>query len=389
MHALGDEEYSKRLTHYHRRVAEVAQRFGGLADDPQGDDGLMCYFGYPAASEDAAAQALRAALALCGGLADLGLHVRIGVSTGRVVIRQAQPVGTPVHHAARLQQQAGPGQVLVGEATRQIAADRFGFSLASGLAPFKGFEDGGPVYRLGKEQAVQGTGRFDARAHLTPFTGREAELARLQRHWQAAMAGRRQVLLRGEAGIGKSRLVRAFRRSLAAAGHRTLECRCAPEHAGSAFQPMIELLRSRLKINESDGFEAQITALRQLQVAGGAQADAAIALLGRLLSLPAELLPPLPASITPERLRQRTMDLLMNIAQGLDEQAPVCLLVEDVHWIDPSTRALMQRLIDGPPKQRVLLLTLRSGPASAGSGPAFEVPERVLGGLGSEAARAG
>lgn len=196
------------------------------------------------------------------------------------------------------------------------------------------------------------------------------------------MAGRRQLLLRGEAGIGKSRLVRAFRRSLAAAGHRTLECRCAPEHAGSAFQPMIELLRSRLKINESDGFEAQITALRQLQVAGGAQADAAIALLGRLLSLPAELLPPLPASITPERLRQRTMALLMNIAQGLDEQAPVCLLVEDVHWIDPSTRALVQRLIDGPPKPRVLLLTLRSGPA-------FEVPERVLGGLGSEAARAG
>ena len=390
MHTLGDEEYSERLTHYHRRVAEVAQRFGGLADDPQGDDGFMCYFGYPAASEDAAAQALRAALALCGGLADLGLQVRIGVSTGRVVIRQAQPVGTPVHHAARLQQQAGPGQVLVGEATRQIAGDRFGFSLAVGLAPFKGFEDSGPVYRLGKEQLAQGTERFDARAHLSPFTGREAELACLQQHWQAAMAGRRQVLLlRGEAGIGKSRLVREFRRSLAGAGHRTLECRCAPEHAGSAFQPMIELLRARLKIDEGDSVEAQITALRQLQVTGGAQAEAAITLLGRLLSLPAELLPPLPTSITPERLRQRTMDLLVYIAQGLDEQAPVCLLVEDVHWIDPSTRALVQRLIDGPPRQRLLLLlTFRSGPAEAGGGPAFEVPELVLGGLGYEAARA-
>ena len=390
MHDLGDEEYSERLTHYHRRVAEVAQRFGGLADDPQGDDGFMCYFGYPAASEDAAAQALRAALALCGGLADQGLQVRIGVSTGRVVIRQAQPVGAPVHHAARLQQQAGPGQVLVAEATRQIAGDRFGFSLASGLAPFKGFEDSGPVYRLGKEQAAQGTERFDARAHLSPFTGREAELALLQQHWQAAMGGRRQLLLlRGDAGIGKSRLVREFRRSLAAAGHRTLECRCAPEHAGSAFQPMIELLRSRLRINEGDPFEAQLSALRQLQVTGGAQADAAIALLGRLLSLPAERLPPLPGAITPERLRQRTMDLLVDIAQGLDEQAPVCLLVEDVHWIDPSTRALVQRLIDGPPQQHLLLLlTLRNGAAEAASGPAFELPELVLGGLGNEAARA-
>ena len=390
MHSLGDEEYSERLTHYHRRVAEVAQQFGGLADDPQGDDGFMCYFGYPSASEDAAAQALRAALALCTGLADLGLQLRIGVSTGRVVIRQAQPVGAPVHHAARLQQQAGAGEVLVAEATRQIAGERFSFSLASGLAQFKGFEDGGPVYRLGHEQAALGTERFDARAHLSPFTGREAELARLQQHWQAAMAGRRQVLLlRGDAGIGKSRLVREFRRSLASAGHRTLECRCAPEHAGSAFQPMIELLRTRLKIAEGDSAPTQVTRLRQLQVTSGAQADTAITLLGRLLSLPDELLPPLPAAITAERLRQDTMDLLVNIAQGLDEQAPVCLLVEDVHWIDPSTRALVQRLIDGPPQQRVLLLlTLRNGPADAGSAADFAVPELLLGGLGAAAARA-
>ena len=386
MHTLGDEEYSERLTHYHRRVADVAQQYGGLADDPQGDDGFMCYFGYPVASEDAAAQALRAALALCGGLADLGLQVRIGVSTGRVVIRQAQPVGAPVHHAARLQQQAGAGEVLVAESTRQIAGERFGFSLAAGLAPFKGFDDSGPAYRLGKEEAALGTERFDARAHLTPFTGRETELARLQQHWQVAMAGRRQaLLLRGEAGIGKSRLVREFRRSLAASGHRTLECRCAPEHVGSAFQPMIDLLRNRLKISDGDSVETQIDRLRQLQVSSGAQADHAITLLGRLLSLPADQLPPLAASITPDRQRQQTMDLLMRIAQGLDEQAPVCLLLEDVHWIDPSTRELMQRLIDGPPQQRVLLLlTQRSDSAAE---PAFQVPSLVLGGLGAEAAR--
>ena len=390
MHTLGDEEYSERLTHYHRRVAEVAQQFGGLADDPQGDDGFMCYFGYPSASEDAAAQALRAALALRSGLADLGLQVRIGVSTGRVVIRQAQPVGAPVHHAARLQQQAGAGEVLVAEATRQIAGERFSFSLHSGLAQFKGFDDSGPVYRLGQEQAALGTERFDARAHLTPFTGREAELARLQQHWQAAMAGQRQVLLlRGEAGIGKSRLVREFRRSLASAGHRTLECRCAPEHAGSAFQPMIELLRTRLKIAEGDPAPTQVARLHQLQVTSGPQADMAIALLGRLLSLPADLLPPLPAAITAERLRLATMDLLVNIAQGLDEQAPVCLLVEDVQWIDPSTRALVQRLIDGPPQQRVLLLlTLRNGPADGDGAAGFAVPELAMGGLGAAAARA-
>ena len=406
MHRLGDEEYSERLTHYHRRVAEAAQQHGGLADDPQGDDGFMCYFGHPVASEDAAAQALRAGLQLSGQFDDLGLRVRIGIATGRVVIRQGQPVGAAVHHAARLQQHAGAGGVLVSEATRQIAGERFAFTLETAVAQFKGFDGGGPVYRLRCEQALLGTERFDARAQLTPFTGREAELARLQQAWAAAMAGRRQVLLlRGEAGIGKSRLVHEFRRGLAAAGHRTLECRCAPEHAGSAFQPMIDLLRNRLKISAADTTLAQIARLRQLQVTSSDQADAAIALLGRLLSLPADALPPLPDADSPERLRHRTMDLLLQIAQGLDQQAPVCLLVEDVHWIDPSTRALVQRLIDGPPQQRVLLLlTLRNSPvdrpAELSSKPsskpssnppadgAYAVPELVLGGLGADAARA-
>ncbi len=395
MHRLGDEEYSERLTHYHRRVAETAQQHGGLADDPQGDDGFMCYFGYPVASEDAAAQALRAGLALSQRMDDLGLQVRIGIATGRVVIRQGQPVGTAVHHAARLQQRAGAGGVLVSESTRQIAGERFEFCLEAAAAQLRGFEDGTPIYRVQRERPVQGTERFDARAHLTPFIGREAELVQLQQRWLAAAGGSRQaLLLRGEAGIGKSRLVREFLRGLAAAGHRTLECRCAPEHSGSAFQPMIDLLRRRLQIHEADPPALQLSRLRQLQVTAGPQAEAALALLGHLLAIPAELLPPLvddnpDAHTSPaERQRQRTMDLLARISLGLDQQAPVCLIVEDVHWIDPSTRALVQRLIDGPPDQRVLLLTLRSAAADEANMASYGVPTLALGGLGADAARA-
>ena len=405
MHRLGDEVYSERLTHYHRRVADAAQRHGGLADDPQGDDGFMCYFGYPVATEDAAASALRAGLQLTSGCADLGLQLRIGISTGRVVIRNGQPVGAAVHHAARLQQHAGANGVLASEATRQIAGERFEFSLEAAAPQLKGFEDGGPVYRVLKERPAQGTERFDARAHLTPLVGREAELARLQQCWQAAIAGSRQVLvLRGEAGIGKSRLVHEFRRSLAAAGHRTLECRCAPEHSSSAFQPMIELLRKRLRIQEDDPPALQLQRLRQLQITSGPEADEALALLGGLLAVPAEHLPvldALPDAGTAERRRQRTMDLLVRISQGLDEHAPVCLIVEDVHWIDPSTRALVQRLADGPRNQRLLLLlTARSGTADAATTPAtaaastsdsaagFDLPSLTLGGLGRDAARA-
>ena len=412
MHRLGDEEYSERLTHYHRRVADIARQHAGLADDPQGDDGFMCYFGYPKASEDAAASALRAGLLLSRALDDLGLQVRIGISTGRVVIRNGQPVGAAVHHAARLQARAGTGGVLASAATRQIAGERFDYSLESAAAQLKGFEDGsggGAVYRVHKEWPVQGTERFDARAHLTAFIGREAELARVQRHWQATLAGQRQVLLlQGEAGIGKSRLVREFRQSLGVAGHRTLECRCAPEHSGSAFRPLIDVLRRHLKIQESDDPVLQLERLRQLEVTAGPDGNAALALLGTLLSLPEAVLQPLGSSAlggSAEHRRQLTMDLLVRVSEGLTDQAPVCLIFEDIHWIDPSTRGLVQRLIDGPPGQRVLLLlTLRSGPAVAPAHPpahphtdphavsalpptGLDVPTLVLAGLGAEAAR--
>ena len=395
MHRLGDEEYSERLTHYHQRVAQIARQHSGLADDPQGDDGFMCYFGYPIASEDAAACALRAGLMLSRALDDLGLQVRIGISTGRVVIRNGQPVGAAVHHAARLQALAGAGGVLASAATRQIAGDGFAYSQEAALAPLKGFEAGSgaePVFRVHKEQPVQGTERFDARAHLTSFIGREAELARVQQHWQAAVAGQRQVLLlQGEAGIGKSRLVREFRQSLVEAGYRTLECRCAPEYSGSAFQPLIDVLRQRLKIQESDDPALQLARLRQLQITTGPDGNEALALLGALLSLPEAVLQPLASNAlggSAEQRRQLTMDLLVRVSEGLTGQAPVCLIFEDMHWIDPSTRGLVQRLIDGPPGQRVLLLlTLRSGASVAPPAARPDVPTLVLAGLGADAAR--
>jgi len=389
MHRLGDEEYSERLTHYHQRVADIAQQHDGLADDPQGDDGFMCYFGYPVASEDAAAAALRAGLALSGALDDLGLAVRIGISTGRVVIRNGQPVGAAVHHAARLQSRAGAGGVLLSASTRMIAGERFEFSLEAAVSQLKGFAEGGAVYRVHRERPVQGTERFDNRAYLTSFIGRDAEMQQLRQRWALAAGGERQTLLLvGEAGIGKSRLVREFRQSLDMAGVRTLECRCAPEHTGSAFQPLIDVLRRRLQIQVGDDPDLQLQRLRMLEVTTGPDGDEALTLLGTLMSVPADRLPPLadPAvAASAERRRQRTKALLMRVSQGLT--GPVCLIFEDVHWIDPSTRELVQRMIDGPRQQPLLLLlTQRSGPVTADAG--FAVPTLALAGLGAEAARA-
>ena len=388
MHTLGDEEYSERLTLYHQKVAQVARAHAGLADDPQGDDGFMCYFGHPVASEDAAAMAVRAGLTLAAAMDELGLQLRIGISTGRVVIRNGQPVGAAVHHAARLQQAAPAGAVYVGAATRRIAGDRFDFALVDAAPRFKGFEDAGAVWQALKERPVLGTERFDDRADLTPFIGREAELAQVLQHWQAAVAGERQaLLLHGEAGIGKSRLVRELRQTLATRGFRTMECRCAPEHSGSAFQPLIDLLRRQLRVHEGDPPALQLARLRALQITTGAQAEQALALLGALLNVPVQVLPPVPGGGSAERRRQLTMDLLARVSTVLADQAPVCLILEDVQWADPSTRELMRRLIAGPRQERLLLLiTLRGGPDEA-AGCGFRVPMLRLGGLGPEAAQ--
>jgi class 3 adenylate cyclase/predicted ATPase len=388
MHELGDEEYSERLTLYHQKVAQVARAHAGLADDPQGDDGFMCYFGHPVASEDAAAMAVRAGITLAAAMDDLGLQLRIGISTGRVVIRNGQPVGAAVHHAARLQQAAPAGAVYVGTATRRIAGERFDFELVDANPRFKGFEDAGAVWRAVKERPVLGTERFDDRADLTPFIGRDAELAQVLQHWQAAVAGERQtLLLHGEAGIGKSRLVRELRQTLAARGFRTMECRCAPESSGSAFQPLIDLLRRQLRVHESDPPGLQLARLRALQITTGAEAEQALALLGALLNVPVQVLPPIPGGGSAERRRQLTMNLLAQVSTVLADQAPVCLILEDVQWADPSTRELMQRLIAGPRQERVLLLlTLRGSPDDAAQ-CGFRVPMQRLGGLGPEAAQ--
>lgn len=393
MGALGDEAYAERLAHYHARVAATVRRHGGLADDPQGDDGFMCYFGFPVAHEDAPARALRAGLdlvdAAAGAVADLGWQVRVGISTGRVVVKDGQPVGSAVHHAARLQALAAPGTVLVAEATQALTAEGFEFTLVDPDAQLKGFEQGGAVWRLERQRPSQGTERFDARSQLTRFVGREDELAVLQRHWQATSAGRPQaLLLSGEAGIGKSRLVREFRRQLAERGAPVLECRCAPEHRGSALQPVIELLRRQLQLAGAESPAAELQRLRRsgLATLGG---DEALALAAELLSLPAEGLPPVPEDAA---LRRRhTMDLLVRWLRLGAASRPLVLIVEDVHWIDPSTKELVLSLLDGrAATPLLLLLTLRSGGGGADEheiasfGPGL--PRLALGGLPSHLA---
>jgi len=387
---LGAEKYSDLLAQYHWHCVDILLSHGGAPDDFQGDDGAMCYFGTPVAREDAAAQALQAALELIEAMQALGLGVRIGVCTGQVVVRDGQPVGSAIHLAARLQSIAAPGTVVVGESTRRIVKDRFRFQLLEQGILLKGFDEPQTCHRLlgptlPASAERQGAQRSPA---ATPFIGRREELQALEAHWEAVRSGSlRVVRVLGEAGIGKSRLVREFKQILMDAGHEVFESRCSPEHANSAFHPIIESLRNELRVGANEPAEALQLRLRALVSRTETADEGAATLLADLLLLPI----PVPHPVlekSAERRRQLTVDLLVALAQHRVRRAPGCWIVEDVHWLDPSTAEILDRLAMASRDLPLLILVTARADAEPRWRPRCAVVDTELQGLSPALSRA-
>lgn len=356
---IGAERYAELLGTYHKRCAEIVRRHGGTAQDARGDDGILCYFGLPVAMEGSAERCILAAIEIQAAVQSLEVETRIGITTGDVAVRDNLPHGVPIHMAARLQSIAKPGTVVVGEATHNLVKDRFEFELLDARPSLKGIDRPGNVYRvlaarsgsLERPETVPGS---------TPFVGRANELRLLREHWQGAVgAGLRVIRVSGDAGIGKSRLVREFRSQLASEGASTLECRCTHAHSASAFHPIIDLLNRSLQINDRDTAEAKLDKVVAAFSAGGPPDDGA-ALIARLLSLPFEarfgrLVHPA------ERLRERTLEALLAWLRIRTRDNATCLIVEDANWADPSSVEFLRRVV-GVEKRLPLLviLTLRS-----------------------------
>jgi len=391
--ALGAERYSELLAEYHRCSISMLQSHGGVPDDPQGDDGNMCYFGVPVAREDAAAQALRAGFELIDAVHRLGLSVRIGVCTGQVVVRHGQPVGSAVHFAARLQSVAAPGTMVVGDSTRRIVRDRFRFELLEFASRLKGFDHPEPCYRAigvsagSIEAEAEGDG-VEAVARMTPFVGRGSELRALEDHWTAVCEGSlRLIRIVGEAGIGKSRLVRELKRTLVAKGHEVFECRCSPDHANSAFQPLIESLRTELRIVANEEPEAVIGRLRRV-FSGAAGIDTgALALLADLLGIATPERHPI-LKLSGERRRQLTVELLVELAQRRLHGSAGCWIIEDVHWVDPSTAEFLNRLTQAARTVPLLVIVTVRSDADCSWYPRSPVHETELRGLSLSMSRA-
>ena len=362
---MDPEDLREVISAYQKCVAEIVQRFGGFVAKYMGD-GVLIYFGYPQAHEDDAERAVRAALELIEAVAALKslvpLQTRVGIATGMVVVGdligsgEAQErgiVGETPNLAARLQGIAEANMVVIADGTRQLIGDLFELQYL-GSKDLKGIA--GPVRGWAALRAKLVEGRFEAMhaAGLTALVGREEEAEQLLRRWARAKTGEGQVvLLSGEAGIGKSRLTAALLERLASEPHTRLRYFCSPQHTDSAFYPIISQMERAAGLAHDDKPQARLDKLDAMLAQTSTSAQDA-ALFAEMLSLPND--GRYPALLAPEQRRQRTLEALTAQLAGLARQQPVLMIVEDTHWIDPTSLEVFGRTVDRIKALSVLLI---------------------------------
>jgi class 3 adenylate cyclase len=367
---LDPEEMSEVLRAYQNTVTGEIARVDGHVAKLMGD-GVLAYFGWPRADEDDVERAVRAGLAITGAVGRLAtpgggepLKARVGIATGLVVVgdlvgegaaREEAVVGETPNLAARLQGAAAPGAVVIADGTRRLLGEVFELH-PLGPTRLKGFARPVAAFRvLGERPAGS---RFEARRPglLPPMVGRDQELALVLERWRQAVAGEGQaVLLVGEAGIGKSRLVRAVLDAVEGEEHAALRYQCSPYHTGTALWPVARQLAFAAGLEPVDSAAARLDKLETLLRQGaddiGEVAPAVAALLG--IDADARYLTP---DLTPQQLRARTLAVLVGQLLGLTGPRPVLMVLEDAHWADPTTLELVGQALDRIADARVLML---------------------------------
>jgi len=362
---LDPEDLTALLGLYHRTVSEVAEKFGGFVAKFMGD-GVLVYFGYPQAHEDDAERAIRCGLELVGRVRQLdravsGLDARIGIATGLVVVGELVGTGDPQEHgvvgetpnlAARLQAEASSGGVVVSEATRRLAGDWFAYR-DLGRRLLKGIDGPVPIIEVAGESPVETRFAAIRAAHLTPFVGREHEIGLLLDRWRLSVEGEGQiVVLSGEPGIGKSRIAERLRERISTGDCLRIRYQCSPHHTDSALHPAIVQLRAAAGIMPTDPPSLSLDRVQRLLRPGsGAET---LPLLAALLGIPSDGRYE-PLDLSPELQKARTLRALAEqLFLGAAAQ-PVLFLVEDAHWIDPTTHELLDTVIERIGRARVLL----------------------------------
>ena len=349
-------------------VSEIVGRHSGFIASRLGNT-VLVLFGYPAAHEDDAERAIRAGLELCAAVrtlrpdADVPMRCRVGIATGMVIVGDLVGVGEVRDHgivgdapdlAVRLQVSAQPDTVTIEPTTWRLIGNLFD---CRELGALDTNSDTEPIRRwqvLGESVVAS---RFEALrgSKLTPLVGRDEEIDLLLRRWARAKAGDGQiVLVSGEAGLGKSRITAAFEERLQAEPHLRLRYFCSPYHQDSALFPIIDQLGQAAGFARDDPPALKLEKLEAL-LARAAPPDEDVAFLADLMSLPASERHPLP-NLSPQRKKERTLEALIRQLEGLAHEKPVVTVWEDAHWLDPTSRELLDLTVEHVRSLPVLLI---------------------------------
>jgi len=352
-------------------MMEAVHHYEGTVNQIMGD-GIMALFGAPVAQEDHAVRACYAALRMQEAVKrhsegarqrhGIQVTVRVGLNSGEVVVRSIgsdlrmdySAVGQTTHLAARMEQMATPGSILAPATTIRLAAGYVEVT-PLGLRPIKGLEAPIEVYAVTGTGPVRSPLEVAATRGLTPLVGRDSEIAELSRTLDWVASGHGQVVsVVGEPGVGKSRLIHELTRTDLMHGWLILKAGAASYNKATAYRPVTDLLKAYFKVYDRDDLETiRDKVSRKIQVLGGGLGPTSSALLALL---EAAVDDPEWQSLAPRQRRQQTMDAVRRLLFRESQIQPVCLVFEDLHWIDSETQAILDSLVEGLPGTRLLLL---------------------------------
>ena len=366
---LDPEDMREVIRAYQDACSGAVARYDGFVAKFMGD-GVLAYFGFPRAHEEDAERAVRAGLDIAAAIAKLDkraketLKVRIGIATGIVVVgdlmgqgsaQEQAVVGETPNLAARLQGLAEPGSVVIAESTRRLLGGTFELT-PLGPQTLKGLD--APVFAWMVLRESENLSRFEASRSqgMTPFVGREHEVTLLLDCWREASEGEGQVaLITGEAGIGKSRVLTALSERIGDEPHVRVRYQCSPHHVNDAFYPITRQIWHAARFVSGELAAARLDKLEAMIARSGLEEKGIAPLVAALLSIPDEGRYPV-LEMAPAERKERTITALMALFAGLAKDAPVLALLEDAHWIDPTSVDVFSRLIDRLPGLRALLV---------------------------------
>jgi class 3 adenylate cyclase/predicted ATPase len=376
---LDPEDLAELMRAFRSRCSETTARWGGYIAKFVGD-GMLAYFGWPQAHEDDAERALRAGLELSELIGKIyvsggatALTTRIGIATGLVVVgeligegfaEEKTVVGVIPNLAARLQAMAEPGTVTIAPSTHQLVSGAFEFTNL-GVHTLKGFAEPVQVRRVDRPKAK--TSRFAARvaSRLTPLVGRTRETDLLLSLWERARLGSGQIaIVVGEAGVGKSRLTETLSQRLDGEPHVNLSWQCSSFNANSALHPFIVQISHAANIAYDDAAEAKLQKIEAVLADKGMDVDEAAPDLATLLSIPfGDRYPPI--TLSPQRHRQKMIEMVLDLITRMAREAPLLFVVEDIQWADQTTLVALDQLSERLQQDRILMVIT--------SRPEFEV----------------